>query len=768
MYKEVESLTIPGNTLDNVQGTSAIPKGIPFREGHIPIFSIVSLSGDGNKEEVSNTRLIKVSQIHGRSYEMRFDKTEKILFSDEYNNVYSTLTVKGNNLNAPRVLKNSISPSGFLIFGLQDSDAMVRTLRASEVLRFHNIETEIIIKVIEPECLPIKGKFVPVTDFKRQLVQQVWIENAREDYIDQTGLTKVKRDDIPALSSALEKMTFFFTVRGHQVSERLQDLTQPETKEEFKIVMKRIFKYTNKIKEINNKNNPTYAPKLFDAEKDDDIEEYLVEYLPKRLARNFARMHNIGLVHSYPHIGNISAVGSIYDLDSVRGEPLGIGDVAVTDEDMQRDIDSLISGESFAEGVLAVFNDLQKKNFVKNDQPLREKFEEVFYKEYVTGRGWEDNMIENLSKIFNFFKKFEPIRERYMFLPHYLSLLSSHVGWTYLYPEDTTQLQLKYLQVSKLENHTCFDEIKNNISLDQKYAQRQQRINTYDNASGLVAYKENYGQYLGILEEDIRGQLNDELQMIESKFGKETADMIVVMHILENNKRFFSEIVSKDEDREGETEFREQYNFFYRAIRNEGWEEDVISHLRNIYKLFEGFEFDSTREYFDHYIPLLTDQIGKDFNYQENIRQVLEAYIDWEEVQIERHLNKAIEDAPPDTDIPDLIESIYEERGYDAEVTEMPWEQDDWDAFLVERICNQIEDQLKPELDSITKKYGEEVIGDIVHMLLKKARFQLEKEYDPIVEVWVTAAQEFISREIKEEYLNKYKKEIKRDEDDRK
>lgn len=725
IYKKVRSLLIPGYTFENVQGVSAMPKNTPFKDGHTPFLSLVSVNGNMDSDQgIFQDRLVRISPIHGRSYEIRFGQAGNVYWSDEYGNVYSTLTTKGNNLNYPKVFKNDVSPSGFLVYGLQDSDSMVRILRGSELLRSNNVETEIILKVIEPQQLPIGEQLVSVADFKRNLIHQVWEENVDKDSIDQqVELKKVTREDIPALSSVLDKMTFFITVRGHQVSERIQDLTQPETKGEFVGIMQRVFSYVNKIEEIKSRKDSSYTPDLFDAEKDEDIEKYLTEYLSYKLAVNFAKLHNLELVHFFPHSGNISAVGSIYDLDSIRGEILGIGDNPVTEEDIKRDINYLIDGQADSSGVTGVLDLLQQKGFINKEKDLKTNFKHNFYKEYVAKRGWDTDILGNLGKIYSFFDKFATSEFRDNMMAYYLSKISQQIGWDYPYPEDITKIKEAYEQHIIDSRRRRFQEIKEGITAEQKRVESVERFKN-DNNSKIQSHR-NGDAVFKALEKDLRGKFGIELKRVTETYGQEITDIIVTMHILRHHTRMSEELraVWSEEAKDGN-------EFYLKTIKEEGWEDDIFLHLGEIYDVFENFSKTGDEKYLEYYLALLNEQTGIKFHFDnQDVETVVDAYIGRCREDLERILGEVIKEMSPVDNAETVILKAYVEAGY-SQNADFSWDQ--WTVFvpefvswiIEERIGTKIEEYLVSQFDKIDDQ--DNARGDIYAILTARAEKKLE------------------------------------------
>lgn len=354
-------MEVPGTTLEEVDGYSATIKGNPFRDGHVPLFSQVIID-----DRESHFR--QISPNHGRSYEIMVGN---VLWMDEFGNLFSSLNSKGNNLTDPKVELQDNSPTGFLFFGLQDDASLARVIRASELLRSQNIDTEAIVKVITPTRLPYRLKYVPIQEFKEELINQ-----AKGAAFHPKRLYKLQR--------VLDEIDFVITVRAAQVPERISDLATAEGVEDTIAILRRSFDFINFEEEIKSKKGK-YKPEHFSADSKEDRNRFFAEYLPKRMARNFARMHRMGLIHKYTVPGNISVIGGIYDLDSVRGKLLG--DKAIDFVEMAKDVRAFLYDQDL--NALNVIENLIKKKVIGI---THQRFLQNFIREYVREMGWEDSV----------------------------------------------------------------------------------------------------------------------------------------------------------------------------------------------------------------------------------------------------------------------------------------------------------------------------------------------------------------------------------------
>ncbi len=315
LYRPQNSVFVASKDHREIQG-ERVPSSPPFGNKSAKLFSEASVSPqrtDSFRTDVNN--LIQISSEHGRSFGIKLGSSTHIFFSDEYGNIFSTLNSKGNNLNAVEVRKTTETESGFHTIGLHESDSMVRILRASSILRRANVDTEIIVKVLEPTEFPFNGEMVSIPEFKKRLVRGIWTKES--DSIGDNGVTK---KDIPDLSRYFDNSTYFVTVRGAQVLERLVDIKHCQTKEELVALMEQVFTFVNKRQEL------TSESRKYNPAETEDLLEYFADYLPAKVGKNIAKIHGLGLIHGCPIPHNINLAGGLVDLDSVTGPALNLGD----------------------------------------------------------------------------------------------------------------------------------------------------------------------------------------------------------------------------------------------------------------------------------------------------------------------------------------------------------------------------------------------------------------------------------------------------------
>ncbi|GEM_PF-3331465 len=411
LYRYVSSVSVPGFVIDKL-GTDPIEAAqTPFKEGYLPDFSRLVTKKRGSKRLTPG--LIQVSTSQKRVFELRYGEKGNVFWTDEYGNPYNILQEKGGNVTNPDVRVEPRAPSGFIIWGIQDSDSILRTVRASNFMRSRHIGTEALVRLTEPEELRFKGIGVTREEFKQKLIQKVWAANHRKNTHLEGGWFAVTRNDVPRLAGELKDMTFYLSTLGRQVSERFHDLKYVNSDDDLKRIMERVFTFWNLKQEFLRKKRGETV--ILNSNNPADILKYFTTYLPTETAKNYAALHgnddpNLALIHTFPHLGNVSLAGTIYDLDSVYGEPLGLGDKAVTEDEIKDEIVCLIAGKKEwqqADGIMPLLDGLERKNFYQEGtdfDDIDRKFARTFALRYVEDRGWLNSVPANLEKIESVFR----------------------------------------------------------------------------------------------------------------------------------------------------------------------------------------------------------------------------------------------------------------------------------------------------------------------------------------------------------------------------
>jgi len=285
--------------------------------------------------------LRRLSPSHGRSYELFIgdpsNSTDaQVIWGDEHGNRFSSLSTKGNNFSSPSVVESVTAPSGYMPYGLLETDSLLRVIRASEIMRQAEIDTEMIVRVLEPKFLryptsddeasnidtSVEGLYVTVPEFKRRLLMDHWKTIAdRTDAID----------EFEKVTKAIEQMSFFITVRAMDIGTRVNDVVFCNRENRRKGIEK-TFKIFNLYQGIDQS-----EMKPLVADDPESQERFFRGILPASIGYNLGKLHGLGLAHTYPGFGNVTALGGLVDLDSVRGASLGLGDPEMSEEDYTKD-----------------------------------------------------------------------------------------------------------------------------------------------------------------------------------------------------------------------------------------------------------------------------------------------------------------------------------------------------------------------------------------------------------------------------------------------
>ena len=325
-------------------------KGLPFDDGffrgEIPV---VLVHSPGSKDG----RLSSPGALHGRSYELVLSEENgketrtyngRAPFEDQYGNAYTTLTTKGNNFSRADIYPSITAPSGYLPWGLQEKDTILRQSRASEELRRGGVDTEWIVRAEEPKQLCYKGEFVEPDEFKRRLVGDLMARSALSSVRGAIAHREnLSDEDIAKISRAIKDMDFFVTLRAMSTADRVQDLVVP-SRELLADRVARTFDIYNRVAPYRQTELELLGlpPSLELKPSDDDIMQYFIRILPKLIGYNLALIHNLGLAHKFPHLGNIMTLGGFADVDSVHGAPLRLEDRPVTSDDFMHDMGQII------------------------------------------------------------------------------------------------------------------------------------------------------------------------------------------------------------------------------------------------------------------------------------------------------------------------------------------------------------------------------------------------------------------------------------------
>ena len=339
LYSVVPHEHVEAFVHEDVQGERVPTDETPFGRDAAQFFAVVGNEKKRIRKAVDEDalHLRRISGLHGRSYEFPWG----VYWRDKYGNLFSRLNGKGNNCTDVEAFTSNVAPSGFGIRGLQDSDSLVRVLRASDYLRSKNVSTEMLVHVLEPATLPVDGTMLPLAQVKTRIIEKVFLQNGKKTPDEDDD--KPTPDDIPRLTQALRDMTFFITIRGMQVNERVRDLEYAATPEAVQNLLRPALHFVNTEEHMRTARDGG-DPKYFSPDNPEDIRRYLEEELPLRCAQNFASMHTAGVTLGFAHAGNVSLTGGICDLDSAKGTPLNLGDEEQDRRGYMNDVREFLQG----------------------------------------------------------------------------------------------------------------------------------------------------------------------------------------------------------------------------------------------------------------------------------------------------------------------------------------------------------------------------------------------------------------------------------------
>lgn len=374
---------------DGVRDEVVSQSGLPFRsdwlESVVPV--VIDFEEEGQLESFG---LVQTTEVHARSFEFGTPNSSGHnqligVWADEYGNHYTSLNTKGNNNSQQRIIGSLTAPSGYIPYGLQEDDALLKVIRSSRLMREAGIDTEWITRVLEPKFIKFDDEFVNQENYKRLLAEKITAEfmasvsPSDENYDEALG-------ELRKSTKALKNMVFFITTRAMRTPDRIGDFFCDETQEKVMDRLGRVFHAYNLT---------TKAGEELDVNKQGDVEYYFTELLPKLAATNLAKLHNIGLKHTFPVTGNVSALGGLVDLDSVAGAPLGFEtEEPITLDDCLGDIVILLNDFERETDMQGLFHNLQALKIDVGKKPF-ERFCNNYMDSYLLERKFDDDIDKN-------------------------------------------------------------------------------------------------------------------------------------------------------------------------------------------------------------------------------------------------------------------------------------------------------------------------------------------------------------------------------------
>ncbi|MBI1975315.1 MAG: hypothetical protein HYS57_03070 [Parcubacteria group bacterium] len=348
----------------------------------IPTFSVVAVPQTSDPNKRLDLHLDRPSWAHGRSFEV---SEVKAIWQDEFGTLFGTVNIKGNNLmEEVRVEPDQYSPYGYKIHGLFTDEVSGRVVRASKFLRSAGVETEKIEQVIKPHEVVVGGERLTIAALKARLLEDtqrfiaVGGKFGGGMFDDRRELTP---DDLPRIREFLEKTDPLFLVRSLQVNERVIDLTSLKHERECRMLLGKVFRFINTREKIEAEKEGR-AARHFNANGNKDIKSFITNFLPRRLARNLAKIHSLGLQHGFPTAHNASLAGGFYDLDSIQGRALYPEDREITIADVQHNLARFAQNMSTLFTPTTLEKGIQVPWFKTEFGELHDQFFKAFYLEY--------------------------------------------------------------------------------------------------------------------------------------------------------------------------------------------------------------------------------------------------------------------------------------------------------------------------------------------------------------------------------------------------
>ncbi len=407
-YVPFDGVSVPFIKHPGFHGASVSEEYFPFSD-KLDNLACAFIPENQSEEDDSSSHH-RISDIHGRSFQINFGENTAVLWADQYGNIFTSLGTKGSSLEHPVAINNPQAPGNFSFYGLQDSRSISRIVIASQLMRQANIDTELIARIYEPLEFPIEGASLTRDQFKKRLVKDAWDRTENK-----AGEGLAEREDVPALSQSLNQTAFLITLRGMRVPERLADLAQASPKDK-ELILKRAITAVNVYESARAKIAGT-VPIKFDPDSPQSVSEYLTDYIPQNLGRNMAKLHRLGLAFRSASELNITLSGGFPDLDTVKGQALGLGDEPITKDDFANDLWE--AAFTFEKLDLYMPGKLTKETLNKAKRKM--------LRTYTLESGLEEDVVTNFQ-IFSELIDTETVKNNNELVVYYGDLLSRQTG----------------------------------------------------------------------------------------------------------------------------------------------------------------------------------------------------------------------------------------------------------------------------------------------------------------------------------------------------
>ncbi len=206
---------------------------------------------------------------------------------------------------------------GLRVNGLKDNIGIRAIKKGSLYLRGLGLPTERPTALYTVEEIIRDGNRIDIEEWKKLALEEFarLVSNDPDDpnHHRVHGL-------IEDAKTYLDSTEFYIEERDLQVAERLRDIASCKSERDFRLVVEPILKWVNVATGARNSGliSGTPPPEKFSF-TDEDTERYFGKWLPEQMGIYLGRLHNSATSHGYAHGQNWSAVGTLYDLDSLVG-----------------------------------------------------------------------------------------------------------------------------------------------------------------------------------------------------------------------------------------------------------------------------------------------------------------------------------------------------------------------------------------------------------------------------------------------------------------
>lgn len=264
----------------------------------------------------------RISREHGRSM-TETASSKKVVWGGPFSgDIFGARNIKGTNMSEIKIESTIAEQYGVRAHGLMDDTDIPRIERASEVLRKNGLPTEALRAIVELKNVWAGGE----KDKTRERVPVgIW-------KLEELKRIKKEKPELYEKTKTYFKETKFVAIeRDVQVDERVEDLIAACEENRLRQFLEPVFKWLNVATAVKNGGIIAGTPKPEGFEyKKQDIYRYFASYLPSQMGIYLGRLHKLGLAHGSPHAQNWSAIGTLYDTDSVYGKPVFSDDEAPT------------------------------------------------------------------------------------------------------------------------------------------------------------------------------------------------------------------------------------------------------------------------------------------------------------------------------------------------------------------------------------------------------------------------------------------------------